>query len=172
MCLGSGQLDLVRTCLTTVAWLSSSIASLPDFRRSAFLPLISPLKGFLENSVRVEHKVLASMSLLNFSRIPGWQVFIYIISYSKIEQSICFYVGLLAIEQCISINTNQVLWLDLQNIACLVLQHLQLQSCPLPRVQMEVIFPSFIYVTKQDIVLYSNWIFGLDRVEFTSYLEL
>ncbi|KAK1356147.1 RING-type E3 ubiquitin transferase [Heracleum sosnowskyi] len=74
LCLGSGQLDLVRTCLTTVAWLSSSITSLPDFRRSAFLPLISRLKGFLENSERVEHKVLASMSLLNFSRIPECRI--------------------------------------------------------------------------------------------------
>ncbi|XP_063935365.1 putative E3 ubiquitin-protein ligase LIN isoform X1 [Daucus carota subsp. sativus] len=74
MCLGSGQLDLVRTCLTTVAWMSSSIASLPDFRRSAFSPLISHLKGVLENSERVEHKVLVSMSLLNFSTIPECRI--------------------------------------------------------------------------------------------------
>lgn len=75
-CLGSGNLEMVRVCLITVAWLSSALASLPDadeFHLSSFSALISPLKECLENGERVEHRILASMSLLNFSKIPGQQ---------------------------------------------------------------------------------------------------
>lgn len=73
MCLGSGDVDLVRVCLTTVAWLSSALALLPDaeFQLSAFSALVAGLKENLEKGSRVEHKILASMSLLNFSKIPG-----------------------------------------------------------------------------------------------------
>ncbi|CAK9147263.1 unnamed protein product [Ilex paraguariensis] len=72
-CLGSGKVDVVRVCLTTVAWLSSTLPSFPDaeFQLSAFSALISRLKQILENGERIEHKILASMSLLNFSKIPG-----------------------------------------------------------------------------------------------------
>ncbi|KAK3042266.1 hypothetical protein RJ639_001861 [Escallonia herrerae] len=63
-CLGSDNSDLVRVCLTTVAWLSSALALLSDaqFQMSAFSALISRLKESLEYGQRVEHKILASMS--------------------------------------------------------------------------------------------------------------
>ncbi|KAL3519153.1 hypothetical protein ACH5RR_021742 [Cinchona calisaya] len=72
-CLVSEIPDLVRVCLTTVAWLSSALASLSEaeFQLSAFSALISGLKGCLMNGELVEHKILASMSLLNFSKFPG-----------------------------------------------------------------------------------------------------
>ncbi|KAA8549603.1 hypothetical protein F0562_001379 [Nyssa sinensis] len=75
-CLGSGNLDLVRVCLITVAWLSHALPSLSDadFQLSAFSALISRLKASLENGERVEHRILASMSLLNFSKIPECRV--------------------------------------------------------------------------------------------------
>ncbi|XP_058090550.1 putative E3 ubiquitin-protein ligase LIN isoform X2 [Magnolia sinica] len=72
-CISSENPDLVRACLTTVAWLSRSLASMLDaeFQLSAFSSLIHPLKQQLENE-RVEHRVLASLSLLNFSEISGF----------------------------------------------------------------------------------------------------
>ncbi|KAL2238655.1 UNVERIFIED_CONTAM: putative E3 ubiquitin-protein ligase LIN [Sesamum indicum] len=71
-CLRLGNSDLVRVCLTTVAWLSSSLASLPDteFQLLAFSALFPPLKQCLEHGKLVEHRILASLSLLNFSTIP------------------------------------------------------------------------------------------------------
>ncbi|GMP91981.1 hypothetical protein CsSME_00042416 [Camellia sinensis var. sinensis] len=81
-CLGSGSLDLVRVCLTTVAWLSSALASLSDaeFQLPAFSALISQLKERLENGDLVEHKILASMCLLNFSKIPECRVLLMTIA--------------------------------------------------------------------------------------------
>ncbi|KAL7174625.1 hypothetical protein ACSBR2_033797 [Camellia fascicularis] len=81
-CLGSGSLDLVRVCLTTVAWLSSALASLSDaeFQLPAFSALISRLKERLENGDLVEHKILASMCLLNFSKIPECRVLLMTIA--------------------------------------------------------------------------------------------
>lgn len=72
-CLSLGNSDLVRVCLTTVAWLSFSLASIHDtkFQLFAFSALISPLKQCLEYGELVEQKILASLSLLNFSTIPG-----------------------------------------------------------------------------------------------------
>lgn len=72
-CLTLGNLDLVRVILTTGVWLSSSLASLSDteFQLSALFTLITPLKFCLEYGELVEQKVLASMCLLNFSKIPG-----------------------------------------------------------------------------------------------------
>lgn len=72
-CLGSGNSDLVRVCLTTIAWLSCVLSSLSDaeFQLSAFSSLIPGLKESLENGEKIEHRVLASMSLLNFCKIPG-----------------------------------------------------------------------------------------------------
>ncbi|XP_037491027.1 putative E3 ubiquitin-protein ligase LIN-1 isoform X2 [Jatropha curcas] len=64
-CLAAGNLDLVKTCLTTIAWLSSALSD-AEYHISAFSALISRLKENLENGERIEHKVLASMSLLNF----------------------------------------------------------------------------------------------------------
>lgn len=74
MCLGSGNIELVRVCLTTVAWLSSVLASSQsgsEFELSAFSALICQLKVCLEHGKLLEHKVLASVCLLNFSKIPG-----------------------------------------------------------------------------------------------------
>ncbi|KAL1361369.1 putative E3 ubiquitin-protein ligase LIN isoform X2 [Arachis ipaensis] len=69
-CLDSRHLDLVRECLVTVKWLSSSLSKLMNvgFHLPAFLALISQLKGILENG-ELELKTLASVSLLNFSKI-------------------------------------------------------------------------------------------------------
>ncbi|KAJ7957435.1 RING-type E3 ubiquitin transferase [Quillaja saponaria] len=75
-CLHSRNLDLVSVCLTTVAWLSSALSLLHD-AGSHFITmssLISPLKYILENDENVEHKMLASLSLLNFSNLPECRV--------------------------------------------------------------------------------------------------
>lgn len=71
-CLGSGNSDLARACLTTVAWLSHALASMSEaeFQLSAFSFLIPSLKHNLENE-HVEDRVLASLCLLHFSRISG-----------------------------------------------------------------------------------------------------
>lgn len=75
-CLGSANLDLVGACLTTVAWMSHALSSLAntDFQLSAFSSLFSRLKEILENGWKIEHKVLASVSLLNFCKIPECRV--------------------------------------------------------------------------------------------------
>ncbi|KAL3828143.1 hypothetical protein ACJIZ3_016945 [Penstemon smallii] len=75
-CLSLGDSDLVRVCLTTVAWLSSSVVSLSEteFQLYAFSILISPLKNCLKYAELVEQRILASFSLLNFSKIPECRV--------------------------------------------------------------------------------------------------
>lgn len=72
-CLGSGNTELVRTCLTTAAWLSHALSSLPfsETQGTVFLSLIPRLKEILEHSEQITHRVLASLSLLNFSKISG-----------------------------------------------------------------------------------------------------
>ncbi|KAK2641376.1 hypothetical protein Ddye_023139 [Dipteronia dyeriana] len=74
----SGDRELVRVCLTTVAWLSRALSSVLDaeFQLRAFSVLISVLKESLKNSQQLLHKILASMSLLNFSKIPECKVFL------------------------------------------------------------------------------------------------
>ncbi|XP_073024909.1 putative E3 ubiquitin-protein ligase LIN-1 isoform X2 [Primulina eburnea] len=81
-CLNFGNLDLVRVCLVTVAWLSSSLASLPDteFQLYAFSALISPLKKCMEHGELVEHKILASLCLLNFSKFPECRILLMMIA--------------------------------------------------------------------------------------------
>ncbi|CBI16457.3 unnamed protein product, partial [Vitis vinifera] len=81
-CLGSDSSELVRVCLTTVAWLSSALSSLSDaeFQLSAFSALISRLRDNLENSEQIEHKILASASLLSFSKIPECRVLLMTIA--------------------------------------------------------------------------------------------
>ncbi|XP_044507006.1 putative E3 ubiquitin-protein ligase LIN isoform X2 [Mangifera indica] len=71
-CLGSGNLNLIRVCLITVTWLSNalSLQSDTEFQLSAFSALICQLKEILEHGEQLQLKVLASMSLLNFSKIP------------------------------------------------------------------------------------------------------
>ncbi|XP_050371425.1 putative E3 ubiquitin-protein ligase LIN-1 isoform X1 [Argentina anserina] len=75
-CLGSEHLNLVRMCLITAEWLSRALSSLSDseFQLSAFSALIHPLKENLKNSDHVEHQVLATMSLLNFTKISECRV--------------------------------------------------------------------------------------------------
>ncbi|PON83903.1 Coatomer beta subunit [Trema orientale] len=72
-CIGSENLDLVSVCLTTVAWLSSSLSSMSDseLQIPAFSFLISRLKESLENGQQIEHRILASTSLLSFSKISA-----------------------------------------------------------------------------------------------------
>lgn len=81
-CLGSDSSELVRVCLTTVAWLSSALSSLSDaeFQLSAFSALISRLRDNLEDSEQIEHKILASASLLSFSKIPECRVLLMTIA--------------------------------------------------------------------------------------------
>ncbi|KAH7849018.1 hypothetical protein Vadar_011809 [Vaccinium darrowii] len=86
-CLGSQNLELVRVCLTTVAWLSSALASLPEteFQLSALSALISRLKEILENDELVVHRILANLSLLNFSNIPECRVLLMAIAEELAE---------------------------------------------------------------------------------------
>ncbi|KAJ9549220.1 hypothetical protein OSB04_021763 [Centaurea solstitialis] len=71
-CLSSGHRDMRRVCLTTMAWLSSALTSLANsqFQLSAFSIVINQLKENLKAGEGVEHRILATMSLLNFSKIP------------------------------------------------------------------------------------------------------
>lgn len=71
-CLGYGDTNLVMACLTTVAWLSYTLASMSDaeLQLSAFSILIPMLKKNLEQG-EIEHRVLASLSLFNFSKVSG-----------------------------------------------------------------------------------------------------
>ncbi|XP_009626388.1 putative E3 ubiquitin-protein ligase LIN-1 isoform X2 [Nicotiana tomentosiformis] len=80
--LGSGNSELVRICLTTVAWLSSALASLTvsEFELSAFLAIITQLIECLQHGDLVEHKVLASVSLLNFSKVSECRVLLMMIA--------------------------------------------------------------------------------------------
>ncbi|XP_073050222.1 putative E3 ubiquitin-protein ligase LIN [Primulina eburnea] len=92
-CLNLGNSDLVRVCLVTkltMAWLSSSLGSLADtkFQLYAFSALISPLKKCMEHGELVEHKILASLCLLNFSKFPECRILLMKIAeqiYSCVE---------------------------------------------------------------------------------------
>ncbi|CAN6249881.1 unnamed protein product [Urochloa humidicola] len=80
-CLGSPDADLVGACLTTAGWLSRSLAftaaSLDDAvttgtdaSLAAFSALVPRLKQCLAPSRPARHRVLAAVSLHNFSKIP------------------------------------------------------------------------------------------------------
>ncbi|GJV90710.1 zinc finger, RING/FYVE/PHD-type, armadillo-type fold protein [Tanacetum coccineum] len=71
-CFKSGDRDITRVCLTTMAWLSYTLASLHscDSRVSLFSVVINQLKENLKDGESLEHRILAAMSLLHFSRIP------------------------------------------------------------------------------------------------------
>nr|XP_019702422.2 putative E3 ubiquitin-protein ligase LIN-2 [Elaeis guineensis] len=75
-CLGYGNPELVRACLATVAWLSHVLLSLPaaGHQLSAFAALIPRLKESIENYEQIEHRVLASIALFNFSKIMECRV--------------------------------------------------------------------------------------------------
>ncbi|XP_068640550.1 putative E3 ubiquitin-protein ligase LIN-1 [Aristolochia californica] len=70
-CLNSQNPDLVGACLTTVAWLSRALTfrSETELQLSAFSVFVPWLKNCLDNDL-LEYRVLASMTLLNFSEIP------------------------------------------------------------------------------------------------------
>ncbi|XP_008451115.2 putative E3 ubiquitin-protein ligase LIN isoform X2 [Cucumis melo] len=70
-CLAIGSLDLVGVGLSTLTWLSFSLPRLPapKFHPLTLSDLISLLKACLQNSMLVEHKILASTCLLNLSKI-------------------------------------------------------------------------------------------------------
>ncbi|KAJ9540507.1 hypothetical protein OSB04_027013 [Centaurea solstitialis] len=73
-CLSSGHQDMTKAGLTTVAWFSSSLVSLPssESHLSSISALTSKLKEHLKDSEWVEHQILAAVSLLNFSKIPDF----------------------------------------------------------------------------------------------------
>ena len=68
-----GDREMIKVGLITVVWFSSSLALLPDSeaKLSAFTVLMGKLKETLEDSEWVDHKVLAALCLLNFSKFPG-----------------------------------------------------------------------------------------------------
>ena len=72
-CLSCGHQDMMQAGLTTVVWLSSSLALLPEseYQLYAFLVLITKLKQNVVSTEGVEQKKLAETSLLRFSRIPS-----------------------------------------------------------------------------------------------------
>jgi hypothetical protein len=74
MCMSSPNHDLAAACLTTAAWLSRSLASIDaaDVQLAAFSALIPRLKQRLAGDrSQAQHRVLASVTLYNFSKIPG-----------------------------------------------------------------------------------------------------
>ncbi|KAF0894467.1 hypothetical protein E2562_039102 [Oryza meyeriana var. granulata] len=75
MCMSSPDHDLVAACLTTAAWLSRSLPSIDatDMQLAAFSSLIPRLKQWLagDGDQQSRHRVLASVTLYNFSKIPG-----------------------------------------------------------------------------------------------------
>ena len=91
-CLTAGSLDLVGVGLSTLTWLSSSLPllSAPKFHPSALTNLICLLKDNLQNSMIVEHKILASTCLLNLSKIPGLS-FIHSFSFCCCHSSYSIY---------------------------------------------------------------------------------
>ncbi|KAK9156620.1 hypothetical protein Scep_003194 [Stephania cephalantha] len=75
-CLNSRNSRLMSTCLITVAWISQALALLSDaeFQLSAFSTLVACLKETLENGRQIEHRVIACMTLLNFSQISECRI--------------------------------------------------------------------------------------------------
>ncbi|CAN6236037.1 unnamed protein product [Urochloa humidicola] len=81
-CLGSHDADLVGACLTTAGWLSRSLAVAAasddaaatgtgtDASLAAFSALVPRLKQCLAPARPARHRVLAAVSLHNFSEIP------------------------------------------------------------------------------------------------------
>ncbi|KAG0491711.1 hypothetical protein HPP92_005109 [Vanilla planifolia] len=76
LCWKSGSPVLVRLCLVTTAWLSHALVSIsvPALQFSTFLAFMPRLKECLKDSVDIKDRVLASLCLLNFSRITECKV--------------------------------------------------------------------------------------------------
>jgi hypothetical protein len=79
-CLGSRDAGLVAACLTTAGWLTRSLAAPPfedartDMQLAAFSALVPRLKLCLAGGaahLQAQHRVLAAVTLHNFSKIPG-----------------------------------------------------------------------------------------------------
>ncbi|XP_039043441.1 putative E3 ubiquitin-protein ligase LIN-1 isoform X1 [Hibiscus syriacus] len=81
-CLAMGNRDLVTACLATVAWLTSILPSPTDDTelQQTLCTLISQLKQSLESGAQVQHKIIASMSLLNLSKIAEYRVMLMTIA--------------------------------------------------------------------------------------------
>ncbi|CAL9069188.1 putative E3 ubiquitin-protein ligase LIN [Musa acuminata AAA Group] len=75
-CLVSGIQGLVRTCLVTAAWMSHALVLLSASHQiplAVFSDFIPQLKQRLEEDDQIEHRILASVSLLNLSKVSGEQ---------------------------------------------------------------------------------------------------
>ncbi|KAK8601937.1 hypothetical protein V6N12_051759 [Hibiscus sabdariffa] len=80
-CLGSGNQNLMTASLTTVAWSTGVLPSLTDAElQQTLCTLISQLKQILKSGEQVKHKILASMSLLNLSKVPEYRVLLMAIA--------------------------------------------------------------------------------------------
>jgi hypothetical protein len=76
-CISDGTPSLSRSCLVSVAWMSSSLSPLRgcnDFQPLACSVLASKLLDSLSYDRVLEERVLASLSLLNVVRHPGTYV--------------------------------------------------------------------------------------------------
>ncbi|XP_052151673.1 putative E3 ubiquitin-protein ligase LIN-2 [Oryza glaberrima] len=83
MCMSSPNHDLAAACLTTAAWLSRSLASIDaaDVQLAAFSALIPRLKQRLAGDrSQAQHRVLASVTLYNFSKIPDCRALLMLLA--------------------------------------------------------------------------------------------
>uniref|UniRef100_A0ACD5UUP9 Uncharacterized protein n=1 Tax=Avena sativa TaxID=4498 RepID=A0ACD5UUP9_AVESA len=88
-CLGSRDAGLVAACLTTAGWLSRSLAAPPledartDMQLAAFSALVPRLKRCLAGGaahLQARHRVLAAVTLHNFSKIPDCRVLLMLLA--------------------------------------------------------------------------------------------
>ncbi|KAK8683161.1 hypothetical protein V6N13_039228 [Hibiscus sabdariffa] len=80
-CLGLRNQDLVTACLTTVAWSTGVLPSPTDAElQQTLCTLISQLKQILKSGEQVKHNILASMSLLNLSKVPEYRILLMAIA--------------------------------------------------------------------------------------------
>ncbi|VAH51830.1 hypothetical protein VPH35_031313 [Triticum aestivum] len=88
-CLASPDAGLVAACLTTAGWLSRSLASTPlkdthtDMQLAAFSALVPRLKRCLAGGaahLQPRHRVLAAVTLQNFSKIPDCRVLLMLLA--------------------------------------------------------------------------------------------
>uniref|UniRef100_A0A453CYC6 U-box domain-containing protein n=1 Tax=Aegilops tauschii subsp. strangulata TaxID=200361 RepID=A0A453CYC6_AEGTS len=88
-CLASPDAGLVAACLTTAGWLSRSLASTrlrdthTDMQLAAFSALVPRLKRCLAGGaahLQPRHRVLAAVTLHNFSKIPDCRVLLMLLA--------------------------------------------------------------------------------------------
>ncbi|CAM0903185.1 unnamed protein product [Alopecurus aequalis] len=88
-CLGSHDAGLVSACLTTAGWLSRSLSAPPledartDMQLAAFSALVPRLKRCLAGGaahLQARHRVLAAVTLHNFSKIPDCRVLLMLLA--------------------------------------------------------------------------------------------